>query len=177
MYPMERPEPEQQEATLQQTSLQKQTQSKFWKTRINHHISKMMPSVNSGYGNGANQWMLIVKIPKGDGKYKNTGKQRIMQLSKLYPKSKNQVFPKFERYSIQIHQCSTSIPYAFSPLYFHLFSSVCPRCLKDKFCFFGSLKDPFLPAPLHIQLEVPPPPPQSLQHFHLPGFVGLSCCL
>lgn len=37
-----------------------------------------MPSVNSGYENGTNQWMLIVKIPKGDGKYKNTGKQRIM---------------------------------------------------------------------------------------------------
>lgn len=84
MYPMERLEPEQQEATLQQTSLQKQTQSKFWKTRINHNVSKMMPSVNSGYENGTNQWMLIVKIPKGDGKYKNTGKQRIMQLSKKY---------------------------------------------------------------------------------------------
>jgi len=38
----------------------------------------MMPSINSGYGNGANQWMLIVKIPKDDDKYKNTGKQRIM---------------------------------------------------------------------------------------------------
>ena len=33
-----------------------------------------MPSVYSGYGNGANQWMLIVQIPKGDSKHKNTGK-------------------------------------------------------------------------------------------------------
>lgn len=120
----------------------------------------MMPSVNSGYGNGTNQWMLIVKIPKGDGKYKNTGKQRIMQLSKkTHPKSKHQAFPKFERYSIQIRQCSTSIPYAFSPLSFHLFSSVCPRRLKDIFCFFGSLKYHFFPLPYTLNQKCPPPPP------------------
>lgn len=37
-----------------------------------------MPSAYNGYRNSANQCMLIVNIPKGDGKYKNTGKQKVM---------------------------------------------------------------------------------------------------
>lgn len=71
-------EPEQQEANYNRPNCRNKSTASFRKSELTIMSESKMPSAYNGYGNGANQCMLIVNIPKGDGKYKNTGKQKVM---------------------------------------------------------------------------------------------------